>query len=210
MRLLTVCLVVLSLVGCGDDGDSGGGGAVSTGLDEDQQLGDVSQDEAQDLCDTLAESAEGAISASDLARFPCTIEALSSPGIVMQDGTVDRAACEAIVSECLEDSPEPAQTAECDSAAVMAELAGCEATAGELEACLNASLPQIRSLLRLVSCSADLSQMPPEFAEPAACKALDMKCPGVLDVVGNVALPDLDLGDDGDDGETSTFDAGAP
>jgi hypothetical protein len=166
--------------------------------------------EAATLCRSLAQSSENAIDPTALARLPCTIAAFSSPDVVMPDGMgggmIDRAACEASVDECLENPADPVATTECDADALMASLADCEATASELEACLNASLPQIRNLLDLVTCTTDLSQMPPSFEEPPACASLDMKCPGVLDVVGNVALPDLNLGAD----DEETFDAGAP
>jgi hypothetical protein len=190
---------------------SSGGGNVRTGLPSGKVLGEVTATEAQTLCDSLATSSEDAIDPVALARLPCTIAAFSSLDVVMPDGmggvTVDRAACQASVDACLQDPP-PAQTEDCDANALMAELAGCDATASDLEACLNASLPQIRTLLNQVSCNIDVNAEPPGgFEEPAACASLDMKCPGVLDVVGNVALPDLDLGDDE---ETGSFDGGAP
>lgn len=210
-QVVSFGLILLALAGCGDDGEGSGGGSVTTGLPEDKMLADVTAAEAQDVCESLAASSANAISEADLARLPCTIAALSSPANLMSDGmggvTVDRAACEESVSSCLEAAPEPAPSDDCDAGTLMASLADCDATAAELEACLNASLPQIRSLLAQINCNVDLNAGPPSgFEEPAACKALDMKCPGVLDAVGGVALPDVDLGDDGDD----TSDAGVP
>src|SRR5262245_39259951 len=127
MRLLSSCLLVLALVGCGDDGDGeGGGGSVSTGLPEDKVLSEVSADEAQDLCDSLAESSANAISERDLAKLPCTIAALSNPANVMVEGdsvTIDREACQAEVDECLQNPPDSTETEECDPDALMAQLA---------------------------------------------------------------------------------------
>lgn len=208
--VLGVC-GLLALAGCGDDGDGNGGGAVSTGLESSQVLGDVTAEQAQDLCATLRDSAQNAISDQELQRFTCTFAGLTTSIQLdaMGNATVDRAACEASVDMCLEQPGEVTETDNCTSANLMAALAGCTATAGELEGCLNASISGIRAAFSQITCSADVSttsQMS-GFEEPAQCEALDMKCPGVLDAVGDATetLPDVDVGGGSGAGGASGF-----
>jgi hypothetical protein len=185
--------------GAGASGASGTGsqGDVDTGLPPTKVLGEVTAAEAPALCDALASSAGNAIDRSELKRFTCTIAALSDAIRQGASGMaeIDRAACNQAVNECLAEPDEPTNENNCESTQLATTLMGCQATAGELEACLNASVEQLSNLFDAFSCNSQLSElmMGGGFEEPAACETLDMKCPGVLDSIGDdtEVLPEM-------------------
>src|SRR5688572_7598880 len=177
--------------GAGASGASGTGsqGDVDTGLPPAQVLSGVTPTQAQSVCSSLASSAQNAIDRRELKRFTCTIAALSDA--IRQNASgmaeIDRAACTQAVNECLAEPDEPTNENNCESTQLATRLMGCEATAGELEACLNASVDQLSNLFDVFSCNSQLSELMTGggFEEPAACETLDMKCPGVLDAIGD-------------------------
>jgi hypothetical protein len=174
----------------GAAGSSGTGGPVDvdTGLPPAKTLGTITAAEAQSLCNSLTASAQNALSGDQLRRFTCTISAL--PASIRQSAggmsEIDRAACEQMVTECLMEPDDTTNDNDCENTQLSTSVAGCQATVSELEACLNASLMQLRSLFDRFDCGTPVSElmMGGGFEEPAACGALDMKCPGVLDDIG--------------------------
>lgn len=174
--------------GAGSSGSTGSS-TVSTGLPATKRLGEITQAEAESLCNSLSASARDVFGDEELHRFTCTIGAL--PGSIRQGANgmaeIDRVACEQMVSACLMEEPEETTNdTDCGNTQLVASAAGCEATVGELEACLNASLTALRGLLERFNCNTPASElmMGGGFDEPAACETLDMKCPGVLDGIG--------------------------
>jgi hypothetical protein len=193
---------------CGDDGGGeggagSGGGQVTTGLPREKALSSLSEAEAISACEQLRMSADNAVSEDDLARYTCTIAAALFSITTGANGmpTIDRAMCEQMVNSCLAETDEQGESSSsgmCD-ASFMTGLMGCNATAGELEACLNASIDVLRDQLSMVSCTSPVSLAGPDAgmsaSEPPACASLDMKCPGVL------AMIDDEMGIAGGDGE---------
>ena len=189
--------------GAGSSGSTGSGN-VSTGLPSSKPLGQITQAEAQSLCNSLASSARNVLSPEQLHRFTCTLSAL--PASIRQGASgmeeIDRATCEQLVNECLMEEPDDTTNDnDCENTQLSTSAAGCQATVGELEACLNASIAQLRDLLERFDCNATVTELMAGggFEEPAACATLDMKCPGVLDDVG--ADTDVLPGDMGEDSD---------
>jgi hypothetical protein len=184
--------------GAGASGASGTGqGDVDTGLPPTKTLGEVTPAEAPALCNALASSVQNAIDRGELKRFTCTIAALSDAIRQSASGMteIDRAACAQAVNECLAEPDDTTTENNCANTKLATTLMGCEATAGELEACLNASVDQLSNLFDAFSCNSQLSELMTGggFEEPAACGTLDMKCPGVLDAIGDdtEVLPEM-------------------
>jgi len=189
-------------------GASGGSGSgnVSTGLPSSKRLSELTAPEAQTLCIRLAQAGRDALSQNDFQRFTCTIEALGTS--IQQDASgmtsIDRMACQAAVNSCLAEEGDTTTENNCAQADLAADLMGCTATASELEACLSASIGQLRNLLTTFDCDSTVSELMNSdgFEEPAACESLDMKCPGVLDAIGDSTevLPDMGMSSSGTGG----------
>jgi hypothetical protein len=189
--------------GAGSSGASGpgGNGDVDTGLPPTKVLGEVTPAEAPALCNALGSSAQNAIDRGELKRFTCTISALSDAIRQGASGMaeIDRAACNQAVNECLAEPDDTTTENNCANTQLATTLMGCEATAGELEACLNASVDQLSNLFDAFSCNSQLSELMTGggFEEPAACGTLDTKCPGVLDAIGDDTEVLPEMGEDG-------------
>jgi len=167
----------------GCDGDDGGGTAdFSTGLPSSSALGDLTVDQAVQLCEAANAMTEE-IEALGEAMDPCLGEGLSAKF----SGDNETATCEAAVSEChaardAESPPAETVAAEpdtCDPEGITNDLEGCEATVGDFEACSNASLAMFDELMATYTCAMTLDQamalqdtMREENFLPAECDVL--------------------------------------
>lgn len=206
--VLCTCALFFAPSACGGSGGVGDGGVasagsdrVSIGLPPGKPLSSLTAAEALSACERLRASTQNALSEADIARFRCSFTATVFAIVFNADGTemIDRARCEEAFSSCIADMDADAQASSdgmCD-ASFMTQFMSCDATAGELEACLNASLEVLRAQISMISCSSSIllirdagSALP----EPAACAALEMKCPGALDGLDQ----EMGMGGDGD------------
>jgi len=186
----------------GTSSTSGTGGmvAVMTGLPPTKMLSDITAAEGQSLCNSLVQSTQSVFGNGQLERLTCTISAL--PTSIRQNASgmaeLDRAACEQSVSSCIAEDETTTMQNNCAQADLSMAFASCQATVGELQACLGSSLAVMRALIQQVTCSAPLSQltMGSGFEEPVACETFDMKCPDGLSAIGDAtdALPEVDEG----------------
>ncbi|XXX76917.1 hypothetical protein WMF30_55650 [Sorangium sp. So ce134] len=136
----------------GTDGTGGNGGETGGDLD-DKQLGDLTDEEAQAVCDQLAASAED-VSKEDL----CEVAGLIAAALGGD--------CETAKTECMNEPEEPSEGGTCPAE----DFAGCTATVGEFMTCTNAQFDAIKAL----TCASD----PESFGEtPPECQAISEKCP---------------------------------
>ncbi|HJL04419.1 MAG TPA: hypothetical protein RMH85_11040 [Polyangiaceae bacterium LLY-WYZ-15_(1-7)] len=143
---------------CGDDG-----GSFDTGLDRDRALSSLSDDEVRSACEATVDSGP-----EPTRRESCTLA-----GLIFAE---DPASCEATRDACLATDPEPEpEEDECADASA-AELAGCDATVGQLEDCWAAQNAQTEAFLADLSCSLAGTEIE-EPATPAECAALEERCP---------------------------------
>ncbi len=159
-----LCLLACSLaVACG-----GASGPVDSGLPADKKVSELSDSEAEQLCEARADHQAGLISESEAKRAGCTIGGLFT-------GTVE--GCEEFVKACL-DAPsetDPGQPGTC----TLGFNATCEATVADVEACLTDLNVASADALKSISCS-DLENMSTgEPSSPASCSSISSTCPGV-------------------------------
>jgi hypothetical protein len=183
------------------------------GLPSTQTLSSLTAADAQVACDSLAETFFGAVSDDDLARYSCTLLAVVFNIGQGPDGMpmVNQAACEQMVATCVADTaanPGTIQTEDnCTPASLMSVVTGCDATVGDLNACLAASIAGLNGQLNTLSCDAPISIGGPSLMtppDPAECTALEAQCPGILarlEEETGVGVPSLEDGGGGTGGE---------
>jgi hypothetical protein len=177
MRWILV-VAMLGLVACddgGDDSGGGGGGSFNTGVDGSKQVGQLTDEEANQVC--RASDAYG----SDLLtkEQSCVFGAL----LFAQD----TAGCEEFAQMCREAPEEPDEPDACDEG-LPPEVEGCTATVDEFEACTEASANQLRNTVAGLSCAdagnAEALQAAFNATPPAACTNIQMKCPNAFNDSG--------------------------
>ncbi|CAN99234.1 putative secreted protein [Sorangium cellulosum So ce56] len=137
----------------GDGGTDGTGGDLGGDLD-DKQLGDLTDEESQAVCDEIAASASD-ISKEDACEFAGLVAA-----------ALGGADCATAKEECMNDPEEPSEEGMCPTD----QFAGCTATVAEYKACTGAQIEFITSL----TCESTLD---PSAEPPPECQALSEKCP---------------------------------
>ncbi|WP_438017362.1 hypothetical protein WMF18_42465 [Sorangium sp. So ce315] len=155
MKLVGVLMAGLALAACGGDDDGGDEGQSGGDLDS-KQLGSLTAAESQQVCQDLAASVT--VTKEDVCEFAGA--AASAFG----------ADCEAVKTECMNAPEEPSEGS--DQCATNS-FAGCTATAAEYKACMTANAEAMKA----VTCAT-----PPDTSgePPAACAALNEKCPKIL------------------------------
>jgi hypothetical protein len=187
------------VVGGGSSGPSTPpGGSISTGLPGSSRLSDLTERDAERLCDAI-EGAAGGLNVQDALRLSCTLIAISRSvtGVASGQPAIDQQRCEELADECVSEGFDDAEfTVECSSDEVLSTIEDCDVTVAEFESCLNAAWAQQAQLARVLTCaSATNPEMLEQlFAGTSAfvpeCEALDTRCPGFFD-------EDVDSGDRG-------------
>ena len=185
LQIITILLTGTALgVGCGGDDDSGGGD-VSTGLASSKLLSSVTPQEAQQACENLQSGFDRRLSQDKLIRAFCTLFAAASSESE-SDCESFRDTCVDQANQEVEDGGEGAMdfedvgALECDGES---EIASCQGTVGDFEACMNDTIDQVLAALNAVTC-ADAGTVEMEdfdsfgettFAPAASCEVLE--CP---------------------------------
>jgi hypothetical protein len=152
--VLSAAVLSLGLVACGGDGDGG------SGVDSDKQLNELTDAEQIALCESF--SAEGESISDETIKIICHL-------FSAEECTTE--SVNACIAQFSGQEPEPA---ECTP-----EEITCTATVGEYENCLDATIAQVKQIAGEINCAnaADYA----ELDQPAACQAIETKCPGFFD-----------------------------
>ncbi len=176
--IMMVCVCAL-IAAC--DSSEGGSATVSTGLPASTPLGDLSEADAALLCEAGA-STYAQVEALNELMDPCLGEALAAKF----SGDGQASTCEAAIVACHAERDadpaarpqEPDEGFSCDPADLVRGFEGCTATVGEFEACSNAMLGALDSLVSAYNCDMSLEQAQ-SFSEnddllsPAECDVLE-------------------------------------
>ncbi|WP_437734090.1 hypothetical protein [Sorangium sp. So ce1335] len=141
----------LSLAACGD-----GEGNNESELDG-KQLGSLTAEEADEVCDELRGEAE-AISKEDT----CELTGVASSAFGME--------CETAKQECIS-APEAPEEPEEPAACGASSFEGCTATVAEARACIAA----MSNAIKAITCESTFADI--VAIQPAECVALQEKCP---------------------------------
>lgn len=168
---LTATLALATLIGCGDDGDSGtpaesGGAPVGAAAD-----GKVGSSDPDTVIDTL-NSAEWKAACVDiasagnnreLAKGPCVLAGILSSALGLS--------CMDTYELCTESEPD----VDCDQ-----KPASCAATLREADACNVAQLRFLADQTKDLDCSSSLDALTgiDQSYVPEECKVVMAKCPG--------------------------------
>lgn len=152
---LLFALVSLMLVACGDDL-------------EDKQINEVTDEDAQALCEQQSEYAASAFSA-DAKRGACVLSAGLAAGEMCADA----------VQSCIDageaELPVSTDSSECGTATA-SDAPDCDATVGEALDCSEALVDQISAYYATVTCE-DPGDGSGFEDLPAACESYFEKCP---------------------------------
>ncbi|WP_441289686.1 hypothetical protein ACSRUE_02940 [Sorangium sp. KYC3313] len=148
--LLEVLAAGLALAACVDDG-----GETASALDENLQLGELTTEEASQVCDDLKEPMK-------LAKADqCDLIGLLNSSEIEE--------CVAIWRACLISANEPLTSTRCFTY----DFEGCTVTVAEAKACLIA----MAGTLKALSCGSSLDLLQP----PAECAGVRAICPSILE-----------------------------
>ena len=179
------CLL-LGAAFAGAQGCGGGGSnpSVSSGLPKEASVSGLSETDQAQLCEATAEAAASVVDEGSICTLLGAVAAITFSETTDQV-TVDRATCEAARDECLnEDTVVETTEEQCSPDEVMSTLENCQATVGEVEACLSAQLRLVQSVVSRLNCGATITMDDIQDFEasqdPAECEGLDQTCPGLF------------------------------
>ncbi len=158
--------------GNNDPGNNDPGDTFDTGLPEDKKLSEVTEADAATACASF--DAQSVNFEEDFKNFACFF------GGVFTALFTDKspATCEASVEQCLQEEPEE------DDQECVFEPTDCEATVGEMEACVNEQFAAIKAFNATFDCAEALAEANPEAnpLEPGPlCQAVQEKCPELFE-----------------------------
>ena len=168
----------------GASGDATGGGAdveapaagFNSAFPEATEMSSMTDAERTTLCGELQAHVETVIDLSEMNRAGCTLSAIFSVSM----GAAQGKTCEELVTTCLAESGEDGGGDPCEG---MID-ATCEATVGEVQACADARLMQIKPLLA-ITCASTMDEVEAISggAEqlPEACAPMQAKCPELFE-----------------------------
>lgn len=162
--LMTLATLALSAAACGNDGP------ISTGLSRDKQLSELTDADARTACSNIA--------AEDLSLDLSREQECTLAGVYSSETP---AGCEEVRTACLAaepTEPEPTEPTDC-SGATAEDVAGCDATVGEFEDCLNAQYTGQVDYLNALSCDDAGTEI--RIPTPTECQSIEAACPGLID-----------------------------
>ena len=155
--------------------------SFSPGVDGSKVLSELSGEDKKQLCTALQETTEDFVNSNK--DGVCKLGAIL---VALLSGDDPQAVCEMAVTTCSNNDVDGSdERAACESSMA---ITGCSATVDEMEACYNEKIEALGELydeLAAQSCAELLmdsgmdSQGTKQPEEPAACVALEAKCPGV-------------------------------
>jgi hypothetical protein len=183
--LFAAGMVALSAVACGgsseDGGGKGGNGSttVNTSIPEGTKGSDLTQAQADELCDATAAAAKSAFSGPALQKAACGYAAFTQATFLQMPDK-----CQEFYDECLK-APQESDPTE-DFGECTKPSGECTATVGEMEACVSDTFAQLKASLAAFPGCDDVGKDVGEpsignEAMPASCKVIEEKCPEALE-----------------------------
>lgn len=173
MRFFSIPVVILALVSCSESSPT-----FDTGVPNDTEVDELTTEQAQQVCERAEDLSERVIGPEVQHRLQCV-------GTAIAYDLANLGSCKSSYDDCI-DEPFDADPIDFACETVEApDVAGCNATIGEIEACANAQLKLVDDLLDQANC--DLVDDPDrlqeiiegleERADPEACASLPDSCP---------------------------------
>lgn len=186
---LTLSLSALALVVTGCEA---GVTSLSSGVDGTKKISELSAPEQQQFCEAGREAAVKFF--DDGKDGLCALQGSFAGALGGLGGGSPVALCEATRSAC-EGSDPMLEDDTCNLGSMDATT--CEATVEEAEACFNASLTELDTVLDTLAARSCTELLDDDFEidltvmEPEACRSLQQKCPGL-----DFGTPGLSIDDD--------------
>jgi hypothetical protein len=171
MRSPTLFLTLAcSLVACGG---SGSGGPVDSGLPPERKASELSDAEAEQLCEAGAEHFAAQVDADDIHHQTCIAAGIATAAL--GGGMVET--CQAVYDSCIKSEPMPTDGG---SATCMLgfELSTCDAAVSVIEDCFTERNEATAAAFKAASCD-DLTKEPTEPVTGPACSKAQASCPGI-------------------------------
>jgi hypothetical protein len=168
MRSPTLLLILAcTLVACGG---SDSGGPVDSGLPAERKGSELSDAEAEQLCEASARHLASQLDNDDIHHFNCVFQAITAASI---SGMVET--CEGIYDMCIQMPYTPDDSG---GACMLGDLTMCQATVGDMEACFTERNNATATAFKAASCN-DLGKEPTEPTDGPACSKARASCPGI-------------------------------
>lgn len=141
LRLVAALLLVTA---CGDDDE---GRSWRSGVDDEENVATLDDDDKAQICRTLDAHLDVTISLDEVTRLACL------PAAVLLGGSSD--GCQRLLDECVQNGPPPVRVrADANGErACFDSLAECNANVGQLESCVNVSIDAALDFLERVTCA---------------------------------------------------------
>lgn len=177
-------LLPLVVSACGGS-DSGGGattggvGQCSVGVAGDAPISSLSDADKKKVCAYYGCALSAAL--PQLQGGACAMAGIMTA--MVMGGTDKVAACNDAKAQCMSAPSEEVVSSGPSDAQCASALAGCEATANEVSACLRDSMASMKSLMESFTCdkindsSSSTASMP---SDPQSCEAVSQKCPVLM------------------------------
>jgi hypothetical protein len=187
---LAFVLSLGTLSGCG-----GGASGVNSGVDEAKPANEVTDDEAERICEAAADYSRTEVNQVEVA---CLGQGMLAAVAAVLGGGEDeemQSACKTTYDGCLEDAPVPDEPT-CGDATADSAMCDDSVTVGEVQTCLTDQVDAYKELVdTLPSCSEvtmdtleDISDTlggdGPLVEQPASCDDVVEACPGLSELGG--------------------------
>lgn len=176
-------------IACSSSGGSGGSGSVSS-VDSTKTVNGLSDSEAKQYCEDATRYAEGQLSAADSKKIGCGFSSQFMASFNAESDSDAQTKCKALYEECLKKPDEKTETDAGASDDPCTEFKSrskdCAATVGEVTQCMTDELAAMKALAARDFCAEAKASSPDGgtpgsslFEQPASCKAIESKCPGL-------------------------------
>lgn len=149
-------------------------------LPANKKVSELSAAEQQQLCEAAATYSTREIDEDEVRRAVCSLQGIVLAS-TLHDGSVD--ACITARDECLAAPEKPAHV-ESGERTCSIDWPTCEATVGELDACIEEVVTDLKSFYMELDCGnigkykAEMPSKQPELGE--ACRRVQTNCPGFV------------------------------
>lgn len=179
----------VAVIACSSSSSSGGGGGSVTSIDSSKQAGSLSDAEKQQYCKDATNYINSNVSDTDSKKVSCFSKAVQSIYTSGSPPTSDadlQSKCKSAYNDCMSKPLDKGDAGTSTSSSCSpSEFTNCTATVGELNQCVQDSVAAMKTAYATFDTACDKIQMDggglqqSASSEPASCKALETKCPGM-------------------------------